>query len=110
MFAFLPFTVSDESSDVCRFSLGTSTIGKGCFKQNDIYIKNNQFPISTLVLGQTILHLSLEHLSKGKKRDIIYLFTGYEDDSRFIVPQDINYFTRQSLNFLDDKEVRVIGL
>lgn len=29
--------------------------------------------------------------------DIIYLFTGYEDDSKFIVPRDRNYFTRWSM-------------
>lgn len=27
---------------------------------------------------------------------IIYLFTGYEDASKFIVPRDRNYFTRRT--------------
>lgn len=27
----------------------------------------------------------------------MYLFTGFDDDSKFIVPRDSNYFTRRSL-------------
>lgn len=40
---------------------------------------------------------------------IIYLFTGCEDESKFIVSQDINYFTKKTVfvsdaDFIDDKQ------
>ena len=34
-----------------------------------------------------------ENLKDIKSSNSIHLFTGYEDNSKFIVPRDTNYFT-----------------
>ena len=54
----------------------------------DLQLPMQSMPITTDVVSS--------NLDQDELYNIIHLFTGYEDNSKFIVPRDTNYFPTRS--------------